>query len=284
MKRIYISLLLALMALPMLAQTSSIEDLRINSPMRQYHFAYIIPSGEALSIGSSVGVAVGGGLAVGSGSSSSISTTDVIGAKLIERDIVRLPSIDANIASETMVISHGTVNVEQGLFGNRVMVKIQVTDAQSHALLCSVKASGYGENTAAATITALEAGMRVILHIPSCATPEEIAELSLALGGDKIYPKFWPETRLLDLNKYMDSWANTVGAGYLSSTQLEAYHEAMVFVIENPTNDNVYRLSFIANGLSKLRPGKKSDKLDKRLQKTARGYRFDVLYSWGYLQ
>jgi len=262
MKRFYISLLLALMALPMLAQENIV--LLPKSDLRQYRFYYIIPSGDSYSQGDVVSAILWGGDVANTRTTT--SQTEVMSSVLMSRDYIRLPHIDPAVAEETMIVSYSVTRTE--VSGRQVTALLQITDGKTHELVCKALATRTSSSTGEALSSVLHDCLIAVLHIPACANPTESAELSLALGGEAIEPKDWPEVGLSYLEKLVEQWQQIeTGENQVSEPFKSAYREAMMELFRNPTVRNANDISNIGKYAAKYKANKKEAKFDKRLSR-----------------
>lgn len=287
MKRFYTFLFFALLTLPMIAQESDDTmygipeqtNLQVWNDMRDFQYYYIIPAGEQLTNITYEAFFVNN-ITIGGESVRSTETSSIITSVLAKSRLIRLPEIDPKVAAKTLVFSYATLSSEENLFSTTVRVMIQVSEAESHQLLCTYKSERKGDDYGEALTNALRSGINVILHIPECASAAESTELSKMLTNQPIEPMIWPELSLKSMQQVQDGYTANVQEKQLSDEFLSAYQEIMELFYRYPTIENGRKIKIINDYIAGVKSPKVLAKTEKKLKKKiSTGERFHLLYS-----
>ena len=131
MKRLIIILATAMVAVGAMAQYSSIRtSADVKADMRNYQYAYIIPTG---AITSSSGVAGVIGHGVFGNAVATTNPADIISGFLIKKGFSILPSPVPELAEQTIIVSFGY----SGTSRRENNIVIQLSDGVSHKLLAT---------------------------------------------------------------------------------------------------------------------------------------------------
>ena len=136
MKRLIILLAAAMMAVCVMAQYSSIRtSADVKADMRNYQYAYIIPTG-AITSSSGVAGVIGYGVLGHGVFGNAVATTnpaDIISGFLIKKGFSILPSPVPELAEQTIIVSFGY----SGTSRRENNIVIQLSDGVSHKLLAT---------------------------------------------------------------------------------------------------------------------------------------------------
>lgn len=118
-----------------------------NSSFDGYRYVYIMPTSELTSSTGSVYGSTSG--TYGLSQTKSINPSDVIAGYLLKKGFIRLPEINPELNSETIVVNYGESG-RRSVFmaGYTIEVTIQFLDANSHTVICSGTAEGMGSTEA----------------------------------------------------------------------------------------------------------------------------------------
>ena len=158
MKRLLLIPLIMLMTISVFALKDPVAT--INSDLSGYKYAYIIPTAGVTS-GSSF---VYGGKFIGiygGGNTKTINPSEVIRGYFMKLGFTILPSINPDLAEQTMIVSYGYTGKRYiTLFSYASGIIIQMHNAQTNELLASFEAEGCGfdetEDISQAMYSALE--------------------------------------------------------------------------------------------------------------------------------
>ena len=103
---------------------------------------------------------VGGVYSVGYGvygvtSTYSANPADLISGYFLERGFTRIPEINLETASNTLVVNYGETESGYINLGRKVGIIIQIISAQTNDVICVCKGEGEGGNEAAAVRNAV---------------------------------------------------------------------------------------------------------------------------------
>lgn len=137
----YILLLLAISlsscGVPKYATVSQKADLS------KYRYVYITPTSEKTSVtGGTYGNQYG---VFGSTSSKSVNPEDIIAGAFIKQGFVRLPEIDEEKKTQTIVVNYGESGRKFYGLAYSIEVTIQLLDAPTYDIICTSTAEGMGE-------------------------------------------------------------------------------------------------------------------------------------------
>lgn len=134
-----------------------------NGSVKNYTYAYIMPTNTITSTSTSGSVINGYGY-VG-GSSSSINPMDVISGYLMKEGYTVIPNLNTDLLDRTMVVTFGYLGRRSlGPFAYATIILLQFRDAKTHELIESCEAEGCGEDEAQDYLQAIKAAMDAIFH------------------------------------------------------------------------------------------------------------------------
>ena len=127
--------------------------------MYKYNYVYVIPTS---GVTSSSGV-YGNQYGVYGGSTKTVNPSEVISGYLMKKGYTTLPSVDPNLAENTMIVSYGYTGRRQlSLFSYASCVIIQFRDAKTHELVATCEGEGCGEDETADILQAIYSALGVI--------------------------------------------------------------------------------------------------------------------------
>ena len=127
--------------------------------MYKYNYVYVIPTS---GVTSSSGV-YGNQYGVYGGSTKTVNPSEVISGYLMKKGYTTLPSVDPNLAENTMIVSYGYTGRRQlSLFSYASCVMIQFRDAKTHELVATCEGEGCGEDETADILQAIYSALGVI--------------------------------------------------------------------------------------------------------------------------
>lgn len=125
----------------------------------KYNYVYVIPTS---GVTSSSGV-YGNQYGVYGGSTKTVNPSEVISGYLMKKGYTILPSVDPNLAENTMIVSYGYTGRRQlSLFSYASCVMIQFRDAKTHELVATCEGEGCGEDETADILQAIYSALGVI--------------------------------------------------------------------------------------------------------------------------
>ena len=125
----------------------------------KYNYVYVIPTS---GVTSSSGV-YGNQYGVYGGSTKTVNPSEVISGYLMKKGYTTLPSVDPNLAENTMIVSYGYTGRRQlSLFSYASCVMIQFRDAKTHELVATCEGEGCGEDETADILQAIYSALGVI--------------------------------------------------------------------------------------------------------------------------
>lgn len=125
----------------------------------RYNYVYVIPTS---GVTSSSGV-YGNQYGVYGGSTKTVNPSEVISGYLMKKGYTTLPSVDPNLAENTMIVSYGyTGRRLLSLFSYASCVMIQFRDAKTHELVATCEGEGCGEDETADILQAIYSALGVI--------------------------------------------------------------------------------------------------------------------------
>ena len=117
-----------------------------NEPVSSYEYFYIMPTSE-LTSGS--GGVYGGKYGVYGGSSTkTINPSDVISGTMLKHGFIRLPELNPQLLSKTLIINYGESGRRSLGLGYSIEVTIQFLSAQTNSVVCVCTAEGQGSTEA----------------------------------------------------------------------------------------------------------------------------------------
>ena len=117
-----------------------------NEPLTSYKYFYITPTTELTS---GTGGVYGGQYGVYGGSSTkTINPSDIIAGTLLKQGFIRLPELDTQLLSETLLVNYGESGRRSLNLGYSIEVTIQFLAAQTHSVVCICTAEGQGSTEA----------------------------------------------------------------------------------------------------------------------------------------
>lgn len=117
-----------------------------NLSLTNYKYIYIVPT-AALS--SSSGSVYGNDLGVwGATVSKSINPADIISGILMKRGYTILPELVDDLRDRTLIISYGETGRRGVFWGYTIEITLQILSADTHEVLCTCTAEGFGETEA----------------------------------------------------------------------------------------------------------------------------------------
>ena len=131
----------------------------VNGNVYKYNYVYVIPTS---GVTSSSGV-YGNQYGVYGGSTKTVNPSEVISGYLMKKGYTILPSVDPNLAENTMIVSYGYTGRRQlSLFSYASCVMIQFRDAKTHELVATCEGEGCGEDETADILQAIYSALGVI--------------------------------------------------------------------------------------------------------------------------
>ncbi len=125
----------------------------------KYNYVYVIPTS---GVTSSSGV-YGNQYGVYGGSTKTVNPSEVISGYLMKKGYTTLPSVDPNLAANTMIVSYGYTGRRQlSLFSYASCVMIQFRDAKTHELVATCEGEGCGEDETADILQAIYSALGVV--------------------------------------------------------------------------------------------------------------------------
>lgn len=125
----------------------------------KYNYVYVIPTS---GVTSSSGV-YGNQYGVYGGSTKTVNPSEVLSGYLMKKGYTTLPSVDPNLADNTMIVSYGYTGRRQlSLFSYASCVMIQFRDAKTHELVATCEGEGCGEDETADILQAIYSALGVI--------------------------------------------------------------------------------------------------------------------------
>lgn len=125
----------------------------------KYNYVYVIPTS---GVTSSSGV-YGNQYGVYGGSTKTVNPSEVISGYLMKKGYTTLPSVDPNLAENTMIVSYGYTGRRQlSLLSYASCVMIQFRDAKTHELVATCEGEGCGEDETADILQAIYSALGVI--------------------------------------------------------------------------------------------------------------------------
>lgn len=115
----------------------------IKTPLVNYKYFYVLET-TGLSSGVGGSTEVFPGETWGMASSKSVNPQDMVSGYLMKKGFVRLPELKPELLKETMVVSYGESGRRAAGLGYAIEVTIQLTDAETHALVATTTAEGQG--------------------------------------------------------------------------------------------------------------------------------------------
>jgi hypothetical protein len=114
-----------------------------NGSIFGFKYMYITPTG---SLTSSSGATISGQYY---SSSKTVNPSDVISGILTKEGLIRLPELQTELSSETIIINYGESGKRStGLGGYTIEVTIQFISSKNNSLICSCTAEGQGSTEA----------------------------------------------------------------------------------------------------------------------------------------
>lgn len=131
----------------------------VNGNVYKYNYVYVIPTS---GVTSSSGV-YGNQYGVYGGSTKTVNPSEVISGYLMKKGYTILPSVDPNLAENTMIVSYGYTGRRQlSLFSYASCVMIQFRDAKTHELVATCEGEGCGEDETVDILQAIYSALGVI--------------------------------------------------------------------------------------------------------------------------
>lgn len=270
MKRIYSILLLAIMALPMMGQgiNQAKAEAEVFSFMRDYKYVIVAPVGETLSTSSGYSVALTSDVAVGKSVTSSSTVSDYIAGLAINKGYIRLMEATPEQADKTMLIIYTTTGRSNEGFGvTRISGRLQVMNARTNELVCSIRMSSKGLSAEDALVKTIDLGMQKLFQVCRAATADELENLSTALGISPVRPVEWPEMTFVSYELIQRVYSQNVEMVALSDTFRTAYAEVMVYFYRHPSIEIGNKIKAVNLFASKMKQDRDAAKIDKKLLK-----------------
>uniref|UniRef100_UPI004055D30B hypothetical protein n=1 Tax=Alistipes sp. TaxID=1872444 RepID=UPI004055D30B len=113
-------------------------------PLEDYTYVYITPTSRLTS--NVVSVYKG----TGSTYSASVNPSEIIAGSMFKRGFIQVPEIKPELASKTLIVNYG----ESGRravwcgFGYTIEITLQFLSAETHKVLCTATAEGFGSTAA----------------------------------------------------------------------------------------------------------------------------------------
>ncbi len=115
-------------------------------PLDGYRYVYIT-STTSLTSGSG-GVYGGNNGVYGSSVNKSVNPSDIIAGYMMRKGYVQVPEITPELAPQTLIINYGETGRRSVFWGYTIEITLQFLSAQSHEVVCTSTAEGFGETEA----------------------------------------------------------------------------------------------------------------------------------------
>ncbi|MBE6174323.1 MAG: hypothetical protein E7147_02105 [Rikenellaceae bacterium] len=111
-------------------------------PLEDYTYVYITPTSGLTSNRGSV--------YKGTGSTYSVSAnpSEIIAGSIFKRGLIQVPEIKPELASKTLIVNYGESGRRTVWCGYTVEVTLQFLSAETHQVLCTATAEGFGSTEA----------------------------------------------------------------------------------------------------------------------------------------
>lgn len=117
-----------------------------NTSLIGYKYAYITPTS---GLSSSTGAVYGNGYGVYGGTiSKSINPADVISGILMKNGFTILPEITDDLKDRTIIVNFGETGRRNVFWGYTIEITLQILSADTHKVLCTTTAEGFGDTEA----------------------------------------------------------------------------------------------------------------------------------------
>ena len=175
MKRLLLIPLIMLMSISVFAQKDPVAT--INSDLSAYKYAYIIPTSGVTSGHSYVYGGKFMGI-YGGGNTNTTNPSEIISGYLMKLGFTILPSINPELAEQTMIVSYGYTGTRLvSLLSYASGVIIQMHNAQTHELLASFEAEGCTLDQAGDISEAIYNALKLLRYSLSPNIAAEIREV-----------------------------------------------------------------------------------------------------------
>ncbi|MBE6245049.1 MAG: hypothetical protein E7108_05990 [Bacteroidales bacterium] len=114
-----------------------------NASLDKYKYFYVMGT---TPISSSSGAVYGSnGVVFGSSKNKSVNPEDVISGYLMKLGMVRLPSVQDNLAGKTLLVAYGESGRHSEFLGHSLEITLQFLDGASNEVVATSTAAGMGE-------------------------------------------------------------------------------------------------------------------------------------------
>ena len=118
-----------------------------NESIYNYQYVYVMPTVATQSVyGATVGT---GGTTVGATTTTSVVPSDIIAGQFVKKGFIRVAEVKPETAQQTLSVSYSETNMRKVGGTEATEVTIQVVNAATNRLVCSVTAEGKSQTNQA---------------------------------------------------------------------------------------------------------------------------------------